>query len=127
MAVSSPPKTAPATGTTAQQPNKAAAKPPATAPAKTLTQPKPQSNKSSGAANTTAEPVGPFRILLLSWPMRMDKTTGQLALLSDVTEEKIDGNYCYFTGKYTTFAEAEKMLPEFRNLGFRTASIVSTR
>lgn len=130
MAVSSPPKSAPATGTTAQQPNKTAAttsKPPASVPAKTQTQTKTQPNKSSGATNTTAEPVGPFRILLLSWPMRMDKSTGQLALLSDVTEEKIDGNYCYFTGKYTTFAEAEKMLPEFRNLGFRTASIVSTR
>lgn len=59
--------------------------------------------------------------------MRMDKNSGQLALLSDVTEEKIEGNYCYFSGKYATFDEAEKMLPEIKNLGFRTAAIVSAR
>lgn len=59
--------------------------------------------------------------------MRMDKNTGQMALLNDVAEEKIDGNYCYFTGKYSTLAEAEKMLPEIKNLGFRTAAIVSAR
>lgn len=57
----------------------------------------------------------------------MDKNSGQLALLSDVTEEKIEGNYHYFTGKYTSMSEAEKMLPEIKNLGFRTATIVSAR
>ncbi|MCE7925969.1 MAG: hypothetical protein DYG98_23210 [Haliscomenobacteraceae bacterium CHB4] len=88
---------------------------------------KTQTSKSQPGAVSTAEPIGPFRIFLLSWPMRMDKNSGQLALLSDIAEEKIEGNYCYFTGKYTTFAEAEKMLPEIRNLGFRTAAIVSAR
>lgn len=91
-----------------------------TAPKNTRTQP-------TAPPVASAEPVGPFRIFLMSWPMKMDKSTGQLGLLSDVAEEKTDGKYCYFTGKYATFAEAEKMLPEIRNLGFRTASIVSAR
>lgn len=82
----------------------------------------------SGSSDVSvAEPIGPFRIFLLSWPMRMDKNSGQMALLGEITEEKIEGNYYYFTGRYDTLTEAEKMLPEIKNLGFRTASIVSGR
>lgn len=124
MAISNPPKSgAQASGNTA----KPAGTPQNTAietPKNTSKNTRPQVSPPPVA---TAEPVGPFRIFLMSWPMKIDKSTGQLALLSDVTEEKIDGKYCYFSGKYATFAEAEKMLPEIRNLGFRTASIVSVR
>lgn len=91
-------------------------------PAPTKTQPGKQ-----GTAVAVAEPIGPFRILLLTWPMRMDKSTGQMALLGDVVEEKIGDTYHYFTGKYPTLTEAEKMLPEIKNLGFRTASIVPAK
>lgn len=120
--VNSPPKT------TAQTP-KATEKQtdkPSTSTAKTQTsvQSKPQTTQKNIVA-TNVEPEGPFRIFLLSWPMRMDKNSGQMALLSDVKEEKVGDNYHYFTGYYTTHAEAEKMLPEIKNLGFRTASIVS--
>lgn len=36
---------------------------------------------------------------------------------------KSAGQYHYFTGKFADRAEAEKMLPELFNLGFRTAKI----
>lgn len=91
-------------------------------PAPTKTQPNKQ-----GVAVAVAEPIGPFRILLLTWPMRMDKSTGQMALLGDVVEEKVGDTYHYFTGKYPTLTEAEKMLSEIKNLGFRTASIVPAK
>ena len=91
-------------------------------PTPTKTQPGKQ-----GTAVAVAEPIGPFRILLLTWPMRMDKNTGQMALLGDVVEEKVGDAYHYFTGKYPTLTEAEKMLPEIKNLGFRTASIVPAK
>lgn len=69
--------------------------------------------------------AGPFRIFLLSWPIKMDRNSGQLGLIGDIREEKIDNEYHYFTGNFKTRAEAEQMLPEIRNLGFRTAVIVS--
>lgn len=64
-----------------------------------------------------------FRIFLMSWPSRLDKNAGQLALLGDVVEEKSAGQFQYFTGKFATRGEAEKMLPELFNLGFRTAKV----
>lgn len=64
-----------------------------------------------------------FRIFLMSWPSRLDKNAGQLALLGDVVEEKSAGQFQYFTGKFATRSEAEKMLPELFNLGFRTAKV----
>jgi N-acetylmuramoyl-L-alanine amidase len=121
--VNSPPKTtAQTTKPTEKQTNKTST---SAAKTQTPTQPKPQTTPQPGIVATNIESSGPFRIFLLSWPMRMDKNTGQMALLSDVKEEKIGGNYHYFTGHYATRAEAEKMLPEIKNLGFRTASIVS--
>ena len=65
-----------------------------------------------------------FRILLLSWPNRLDPNAGQLALLSNVKEELKEGKYHYFLGNYPTREEAEKVLPEIKNLGFKTAYIV---
>lgn len=131
-AVNAPPKTTPASKPAGQQAAKST-----TSTAKTQTSATPKTPASAppktqaATPNTTnvsiAEPIGPFRIFLLTWPVRMDKNSGQLALLSDVTEEKIEGNYHYFTGKYTSMSEAEKMLPEIKNLGFRTATIVSAR
>ncbi len=76
-------------------------------------------------ATADAGTQGPFRIFLISWAMRMDTQSGQMGLLGDVQEEKVEGSYYYYTGKYNTRAEAEKMLPEIKNLGFRTAAIVS--
>ncbi len=67
---------------------------------------------------------GGFRIYLLSWKSRLDKNTGQLSLLGDIVEEQSDGAFHYFTGTFATRAEAEKMLPELFNLGFRTAKVV---
>ncbi|MCW5924563.1 MAG: N-acetylmuramoyl-L-alanine amidase [Saprospiraceae bacterium] len=91
------------------------------------TPPKTQTPKTVTPPAATAEPVGPFRIFLISWPMRMDTNTGQMALLGDVVEEKLENNYYYFTGRFDTLQEAEQILPEIKNLGFRTAAIVSAR
>ena len=55
--------------------------------------------------------------------LALDKNAGQLGLLGDVEEVKSAGQYHYFTGKFATRSEAEKMLPELFNLGFRTAKI----
>lgn len=79
------------------------------------------------AQSKIADSKGPYRIFLLSWPMRMDKDSGQLGLIGGVKEEKIEGRYHYFTSNYTTRDEAEKMLPEIKNLGFRTAAIVPSK
>lgn len=73
--------------------------------------------------NTPAAPRA-FRIYLLSWPNRLDPNAGQLGLLSNVKEEFKDGKYHYYIGDYTKKEDAEKVLPEIRNLGFSTASIV---
>ncbi len=67
----------------------------------------------------------PYRILLVSWPIRMDTQTGLLALLQGVTEEQTNGQYHYFVGQYATYAEAERMLSEIRQLGFRTAIVAA--
>ncbi len=70
---------------------------------------------------------GPVRIFLLSWPNRLDRNTGQLGLLSDVKEEIIAGQYHYFLGNYTARNEADKMLSEIKNLGFKTAFLAPSR
>lgn len=67
-----------------------------------------------------------FRVHLLTWQSRMDRNSGQLGLLSGVVEEQSAGQYHYFFGNYATRADAEKMLPELMNLGFRTAKVVSS-
>ena len=72
----------------------------------------------------SAAPKG-FRIFLLSWPNRLDPNAGQMSLLSNVKEELKEGKYHYYLGNYSTREEAEKVLPEIKNLGFKTASIVT--
>lgn len=65
-----------------------------------------------------------FKIFLVSWPNRLDPNTGQMSLLSNIKEEFKEGKYHYYVGNYATKAEAEKILPEIKNLGFKTANIV---
>jgi len=95
----------------------------ATVPAKPATTAPPA--KPDPKPTTVSVPIkGAFRIHLLDWPSRLDLKSGQLALLSDVKEEKVDKQYRYFVGSFTTRTEAEKELSEIKNLGFRTASVV---
>lgn len=79
------------------------------------------SEKPAGTANSKNNLQ--YRIVLLTWPVRMDTQSGLLGLLSNVKEEKADGAYKYFVGNFATRNEADKMLPELRNLGFKTAVI----
>lgn len=91
-------------------------KTPAATPAKTT----------KGPAPEAAPPVKKgYRIQLLTWKTRMDRHTGRLSLLSEVQEETANGQYYYFTGTFATQAEAARMLPEIKNLGFKTAVIVT--
>ena len=53
----------------------------------------------------------------------MNRNSGLFALLNEVKEEKKEGKYHYFTGTFATRSEADKMLPEIRNLGFSTAKV----
>lgn len=89
--------------------------------------PTPATNQQTDDKPVVVANSGPYRIFLLSWPMRMDRNSGQLGLIGDVKEEKIEGRYHYFTGNYPTRSEAETVLPEIRNLGFRTATIVQSK
>ncbi|MBK6931564.1 MAG: N-acetylmuramoyl-L-alanine amidase [Saprospirales bacterium] len=73
---------------------------------------------------TSRKTAGIYRIFLMSWPSRLDRNAGQLSLLGEVEEEQSAGQFHYFTGKFATPSEAEKMLPELFNLGFRTAKVV---
>lgn len=66
-----------------------------------------------------------YRIHLMSWASRLDRNTGQLSLLGDVEEEQSGGQFHYFTGTFAARTDAEKMLPELQNLGFRTAKVVA--
>lgn len=77
----------------------------------------------SGVKKTTPAPKN-YRIFLLSWPNRLDPNAGQLALLNDVIEERKEGKYYYYIGNFGSKEEAEKVLPEIKNLGFKTATIV---
>lgn len=79
----------------------------------------------AGTVKTPSPPKTDFRILLFVWPARMDMNSGLLGLLGNVEEEKAEGEYRYYTGHFATRAEAEQTLPELRNLGFRTASVVA--
>lgn len=65
-----------------------------------------------------------YTIFLLAWPNRLDPDVGQLSLLANVKESFKEGKYHYFSGTYATKAEAEKVLPEIQNMGFKSALIV---
>ncbi|MCC6279214.1 MAG: N-acetylmuramoyl-L-alanine amidase [Saprospiraceae bacterium] len=105
---------------------------PATNSASAKTQPAPVKTPAQTVATAAPQPVssdyaGPVRIFLLSWPRRLDKNTGQLGLLSEVEEEIIGGQYHYFLGNFAARSEADKMLSEIKNLGFRTAFLAPSR
>ncbi|TNE55526.1 MAG: N-acetylmuramoyl-L-alanine amidase [Bacteroidetes bacterium] len=122
-----------------EQPAPAAAKTtPAQAPARQAVRQTPAQTPSTQAqTNTTkryadevplpifASQTSPvtYRIFLLSWPSRLDKNAGNLSLLTDVKEEQANGQFNYYFGQYSARGEAEKMLPELFNLGFRSARI----
>lgn len=65
-----------------------------------------------------------YTIFLLSWPNKLDPNVGQLSLLANVKETFKDGKYHYSSGSYGSKAEAEKVLPEILNMGFKTANII---
>jgi N-acetylmuramoyl-L-alanine amidase len=65
-----------------------------------------------------------FTIFLLAWPNKLDPNVGQLSLLTNVKVLNKEGKYHYYSGTYATKAEAERVLPEIQNMGFKTASIV---
>ncbi len=117
------------------------------APSKTVAQKLPaatvKTNSGKAAVNTEAsktvapktpsygQPAGgklassqSFTIFLLAWPNRLDPNVGQLSLLANVKELNKGGKFHYYSGVYATKAEAEKVLPEIQNMGFKTASIV---
>lgn len=66
-----------------------------------------------------------YIIHLLSWPSKLDKEAGKLALLADVKEEQTSSEFRYYLGTYRSKEEAEKVLSEVKNLGFRTAKVMS--
>lgn len=79
-----------------------------------------------GAAPSVVAPAKTsYRIQLLTWKTRMDRNSGRLSLLSDIKEEAANSQYYYFTGTFATRDEAVKMLPEIKNLGFKTAVVVT--
>ncbi|MBN8679639.1 MAG: N-acetylmuramoyl-L-alanine amidase [Chitinophagales bacterium] len=128
------PKPAPQTTGTASIEKKTIATPPATTTPKAT----PVANKTNTSTvakskppvNTPVqekpvvkqEPV--YAILLLAWPNKLDPNVGQLSLMTNVKEKFHDGKYHYYSGRYTSRADAEKILPEIHNMGFKTASIV---
>jgi len=96
---------------------------PAEKPAAVKTNVKPVPSATAAKAGKTPLSTS-FRIFLLSWPKRLDPNAGQLSLLGDIKEEQAEGKFNYYTGRYASRAEADKMLSEIKNLGFKTASIV---
>ncbi len=69
-------------------------------------------------------PSTTYRIHLMTWATKMDRNTGQMGLISGVKEEQVDGQYHYFTSTFATRKEAEELLSDIKNLGFRTAKVV---
>jgi N-acetylmuramoyl-L-alanine amidase len=74
---------------------------------------------------TNAKPANNgYEICLIAWPKRLDHNAGQLSLIGDVREEKKEGKFVYYTGNFPAKTDAEKMLMEIKNLGFKTATVV---
>ena len=123
----SPSKSTPAAKTAAGKKNETAP-PAATAAASTNKPPSPKSTPTSTSEKNTTPTLPPnktWQIHLLSWPGPLDRNSGKLALLSNVKEEKSGSEYRYFIGTFATREEADLMLSEIKNLGFKTAQIVS--
>ena len=120
---------APVKPATAQKTSQPATRQPAVPPTtqkKPATTGNPPPVKAVKGGITVITPVKKgYRIQLLSWKTRMSRSSGRLSLLSDVREEAANGQYYYFTGTFATRNEAARMLPEIKNLGFKTAVVVA--
>ncbi|MFN4081304.1 MAG: N-acetylmuramoyl-L-alanine amidase [Saprospiraceae bacterium] len=88
--------------------------------------PTPPSSAPANPAEALAD-EGPYRILLISWPNRMDMQSGHFALLTQLEEIKQPDAYYYYTGKYETRKEADAALAELKLLGFLQAKIEPLR
>lgn len=82
-------------------------------------------NTSTKPVPTTTAPKQEYYIHLLSWPEPLDRNSGKLALLTNVKEEKTGSEYRYFIGTFVSKNEADMMLSEIKNLGFKTAQIIT--
>ena len=95
----------------------------ATSVAGRMFHPEPIETKPKPVRSVADNPPSAYRIHLISWPTRLDTNSGLLSLLSDVKEVRGTTEYHYYLGHYKDQNEANKMLAEVRNLGFRTASL----
>ncbi|MBL7810355.1 MAG: N-acetylmuramoyl-L-alanine amidase [Saprospiraceae bacterium] len=115
-----PPKSS---GSSAQTQGAASAKPVAQKNTQaTGAKPKPAVNMA--VEKPAVKPAPVYAILLLAWPNKLDPNVGQLSLMTNVRERFQEGKYHYYSGNYPTKADAEKVLPEIQNMGFKTATIV---
>lgn len=75
---------------------------------------KTQAVSSRKSLNTSRKPILPKQKPSPHFPdglaSKMDRNAGQLGLIGDVKEEKIEDKYHYFTGNFYNRAEAEQML-----------------
>jgi cell division protein FtsN len=103
---------------------------PKNVPPKTTNTPKPipttqkQPINTPPAATKSTATSSVYMVHVLSWPNQMDRNTGKLALLTNVKEEKSGNEYNYLTGPFTTKEEADLMLTEIKQMGFKTAKLV---
>lgn len=85
---------------------------------------KPAVSGTAPSEKPAAKPAPVYSILLLAWPNKLDPNVGQLSLMTNVKEQFQNGKYHYYSGKYASKEDAEKVLPEIQNMGFKTATIV---
>lgn len=82
------------------------------------------SKTSTGSSKTPPKAAKGYEIYLISWQNRLDPNAGQLSLIGEVREVVKEGKYHYYTGNFATKADADNMLMEVKNLGFKTATVV---
>jgi N-acetylmuramoyl-L-alanine amidase len=115
---STPKPTPPPSKSTTQTPKSATT--PAANPPKATQWP---GGKTEPTKPKPAQASATYRILLRTSPTRVDVNSGKMALLNDVLEEKAGKEYRYFVGNFAARTDAERMLAEIQNLGFKTAII----
>jgi hypothetical protein len=104
------------------KPKKVSPKP--QAPAQTVKTNQTGAVKTNAQQGNTKVANNRYEICLIAWPNRLDPNAGQLSLIGDVREEKKEGKFVYYTGNFPAKTDAEKMLMEIKNLGFKTATVV---
>lgn len=124
-------KPVPVTAAAQKAPSPAKAGKPQPVQAKSVANNAAVTTKGNSAAQTAGKPTAQkstntptYTIFLLSWPNKLDPNVGQLSLLANVVEVKKEGKYHYYMGNYSSKAEAEKVLPELFNMGFKSATLV---